>query len=68
MKKIMDHAAYMRKVKKMTEAELRFVIKDCQDVMIAWYPDIHPNDGYYSDEINYCSSELHRRGKLEEVR
>ena len=58
--KFIDHAAYSRKVKKMTEAELLFTIKDCQEVLeVAW--EGHPNNGYYSDEICYCSTELHRR-------
>lgn len=68
MTKIMDHAAYMRKVKKMTESELRFVIDDCQNVILSWHPDPHPNEGYYMDEIHYCYGELRRRGLIEEVR
>ena len=57
--KFMDHAAYSRKVKKMTESELLYTIKDCKEVLAAW--NDHPNNGYYSDEICYCSTELHRR-------
>jgi len=55
----MDHSAYMKKVKRMTEEELLWVIKDCQEVLKAWAD--HPNCGYYSDEICYCSTELNQR-------
>jgi hypothetical protein len=57
--KFIDHSAYSKKVKKMTEAELLFTIKDCKEVLAVW--NDHPNNGYYSDEICYCSTELHRR-------
>ena len=60
--KIMDHAAYARKVKKMTDAELRFTIKDCRDVLEAWPGQ--PNYGYYADEICHCADELQRREKV----
>ena len=33
MKKIMNHAEYMKRVKKLTEAQLRFIIKDCHEAM-----------------------------------
>ena len=66
MKKIMDHAAYSRKAKKMSDSELRFVIKDCHEVLAAW-PG-HENENYYMDEICYCSDELRRRGLIEKVR
>jgi hypothetical protein len=59
MKKIMDHAAYMRKVKKMSESELEYTIQDCREV-IAAMPD-GENVGYYTDEILYCHGELKRR-------
>ena len=49
--KFMDHAAYAKKVKKMTYSELLFTIKDCREVLKAW-PD-QPNYGYYADEICY---------------
>lgn len=59
--KFMDHAAYARKVKKMTYSELLFTINDCREVLKAW-PD-HPNYGYYADEICYCADELGRRNE-----
>ena len=44
--KFMDHAAYARKVKKMTYSELLFTIHDCKEVLKAW-PD-QPNYGSVS--------------------
>jgi hypothetical protein len=57
--KFMDHSAYMKKVKRMTQAELEYTIKDCKEVLAVWVD--HPNCSYYSDEICYCSTELHQR-------
>lgn len=57
--KTFDHALYARKVKKMSDSELLFVIKDCREVLNAW-PDT-PNHGYYMDEIHYCHAEINRR-------
>ena len=59
MKKIMDHAAYMRKVKKMSDSELEYTIQDCREVIVAM-PD-GENAGYYMDEICYCADEIRRR-------
>ena len=55
----MDHAAYARKVRKMTDAELSYTIQDAKEAIEA-YPEGH-KAGYYADEINYCASELNRR-------
>ena len=57
--KFMNHSAYMKKVKRMSQAELEYTIKDCKEVLAVWVA--HPNCSYYSDEICYCSTELHRR-------
>ena len=57
----MDHAAYQKKVKKMTDAALRYTIKDAGEAIRA-NPSNRKN-GYYQDEISYCSMELHRRNK-----
>lgn len=54
-----DHAAYQKKVRSMTDSELRFTIKNANEAMAAM-PD-GPKAGYYADEVNYCSKELHRR-------
>lgn len=57
-----DHAAYQRKVRKLSEASLRFIISDARKAIEAM-PD-GPKANYYADEINYCASELHRRSQL----
>lgn len=54
-----DHAAYMEKVKTMTETQLLYTIQDCRATLDIW-PDA-PKAGYYMDEIHYCSMELARR-------
>jgi dTDP-4-amino-4,6-dideoxygalactose transaminase len=57
--KTMDHAAYIKKTKRMSQAELLFVIKDASEALEA--QPYGQNAGYYADEINYCSMELHKR-------
>lgn len=59
MTKTMDHAAYQRKLKTKSEAELRFIIQDANEAQRA-NPD-NPNNGYYADEIHYANAELRRR-------
>lgn len=59
--KHIDHAAYPKRCRRMSDAELLFVIHDCQATLAAW-PD-QPNHGYYADEICYCADELYRRRK-----
>ncbi len=54
-----DHSGYQKKVRRMSEEALRFVIKDAREAINA-NPDGH-KAGYYADEINYCSMELSRR-------
>jgi hypothetical protein len=59
MKNQINHSEYIAKTKKMDEATLRFIIKDCQEALKAL-----PNcdkAGYYQDEICYCAMELKRR-------
>ena len=55
-----DHAAYQRKVRKLSEESLRFIIKDAGEALRA-NPEGH-KAGYYQDEIHYCLMELRRRG------
>jgi hypothetical protein len=55
----MDHGAYMKKVKRMTEAELTFVAKDALEAANA-FPE-GENAGYYLDEALYCQQELAAR-------
>jgi hypothetical protein len=51
----------MKKVKTMSVEELRYVIKDCNEAMQSLPCNI--NNGYYADEVHYCSMELVRRKK-----
>ena len=60
--KKMDHDAYKKKVKLLSQSELEFIIKDTGEA-IAANPD-NPNCGYYADERSYASEELKRREKL----
>lgn len=62
MKKVMDHTAYMAKVKRMTYSELLYTARDAKAAAEA-YPE-GPNAGYYLDEVNYCAEEMFRRDKL----
>jgi hypothetical protein len=57
----MNHTVYMQKVKKLSEESLRYIIKDCREAMSAM-PN-NPKNGYYADEIHYCSMELTSRKK-----
>lgn len=57
--KIMDHTAYPKRLKRLTEGALRFTIMDAHNAIEAM-PD-NPNCGYYWDEISYCWAELRRR-------
>lgn len=57
--KQMDHAAYMKKVRGMSEEALRFTIRDAQAAMEA--NPHNDNNGYYADEVSYCAMELERR-------
>lgn len=61
MKKVMDHSAYMKKVRKMSKESLEFVAEDASQA-IRLMPD-NPNNGYYADEVSYCYMELARREK-----
>lgn len=56
-----NHGEYQKKVKKLSVAELQFIIKDCREAMRA-LPE-NPKNGYYADEIHYCNAELLRRQK-----
>ena len=58
MKK-MNHAEYQKNVKSKSDAELLYIIKDCQESLVA-NPDTI-NASYYADEICYCGMELKKR-------
>lgn len=57
----MNHSEYMKKVKRLSIEELKFIIMDCREA-IKCLPD-NPKNGYYMDEIHYCNMELIRRKK-----
>jgi hypothetical protein len=57
--KTMNHATYPKSLKTKSSESLRYIIADCQKA-IAAMPD-NENNGYYADEINYCSMELAKR-------
>jgi hypothetical protein len=58
--KVMNHTEYPKQMKKRTEEELRYTIKDA-GLAIEANPD-NLNNGYYRDEQLYCAAELRRRG------
>lgn len=60
MLKKMDHAAYQRNLRRKSEVELRFIVRDAQEAQQA-NPE-NPNNGYYADEAHYALAELARRG------
>lgn len=55
----LDHAAYPRRCRRMSAAELLYTLEDCRASIAAW-PD-SPNAGRYQDEIHYVAAELERR-------
>lgn len=59
MKKVMNHGAYQKRVKGLTDAELAFSIKDCKEALAAM-PE-GENAGYYQDEIHYLAAEVKAR-------
>jgi hypothetical protein len=60
MPKQMDHAAYQKRMKKASEASLRYILKDAREAIEA--QPFGENAGYYADEIHYAAMELRRRG------
>lgn len=58
-----DHEGYQQRLKNKSVDELHAIIKDAQAAIKA-NPDAEKvKSGYYEDEINYCSNELHKRKK-----
>ena len=51
-----DHIEYPKKVKKLPDAALYFIMNDAHEAMTA-NPE-GEKAGYYADEINYCADEL----------
>ena len=58
MKQI-NHIEYPKRLRRKSDAELRFIIKDAREAMEAM-PD-GENAGYYADEVCYAGMELARR-------
>jgi len=56
-----DHAAYPRRCRTMSDAELMFTIADAKSALAAM-PD-GDKAGYYADEICYAADELTRRSR-----
>ena len=59
MLKKMDHDKYQKSLRRKTDEELNFILKDANEAACA-NPD-GPNVGYYLDEVAYCILELNRR-------
>jgi hypothetical protein len=64
--KTMDHAAYQKKIKKLSDDALRHIIKDCKEV-IEIQKSFNENIGYYTDEIHYCCMELDSRRDKKDI-
>jgi len=56
-----DHAACQARCRKMTDAELRYVSRDCREAMAA-LPE-NPKNSEYADTAAYCGMELAKRNK-----
>lgn len=54
-----DHAAYPRRCRRMSDAELHFTIADARAALAAMPDGVKA--GYYADEICYAADELERR-------
>lgn len=60
----MDHAAYQERLKKLTDDQLRFIIKDATEAMRVNPDATKSRNGYYADEVNYAQNELYRRRNI----
>lgn len=61
MPKTMNHADYPKSLRNKSVDQLEFIRRDAYDAVVANPNGI--NNGYYADEICYCSDELKRRKK-----
>lgn len=60
MKKRMNHAEYQAMLRTLPWESLWHIAKDSQEAALAqrgW----GENEGYYLDEVNYCTMEIRRR-------
>lgn len=55
----MNHAEEIKRVSKLPDESLLFIIKDCREAIYAM-PD-NPKNGDYADTSHYCGMELHKR-------
>jgi len=60
MDKQIDHINYPKSLKTKTIQQLRYIIKDASEAILA--NPIGHKSGYYADEICYASQELRNRG------
>lgn len=62
-----DHIEYPKSLISKSWAQLEFIRKDAHEAMTA-NPDGH-KAGYYADEINYVTNEMHnRRGAWKQIK
>ena len=59
--KTMNHGEYQKRLRKLSDAELRYVIKDAGGAIKA--QPMGENAGYYMDEVHYAIAEINRRAK-----
>lgn len=59
MSKIMNETEYKANLANKTNAELKYIIKDCLECVSIWFES--GNTEYYLKEIEFCSSELRKR-------
>lgn len=57
----MSHKDYPKSLRNKSEAELRFILKDCREALEANPTSSKAND--YQDEILYVAAEFNRRNK-----
>lgn len=57
----MNHKDYPKSLRNKSEAELRFILKDCREALEANPTSSKAND--YQDEILYVAAEFNRRNK-----
>ena len=60
MLKQMDHKRYPRQLRKKTNEQILFILRDAKETA-ELQKDFNPNVGYYLDEVHYCAMELLRR-------
>ena len=54
-----NHSAYVKHVRELSDDHLRYIIKDARAALEAMPDGV--KSSYYADEIDYCVNELSRR-------